>query len=151
MDIPVFNIKTLKHYFYYFFAACILMVIAMVVLTIVTKGSETRRTLASVTSWYYIIPIFALTYLADRKSKRELARIVEMDDFAQKFKRYEIQYKNKLRYNAISIAFTGFLLIISEKDIFLYILIIQLLITPVFYPRKIIISKDLKNDGIVFI
>jgi hypothetical protein len=151
MDIPVFNLKTLKQYFYYFLAVCVLLSIVIVVLTISTRDSQTRRILTRATSWYYIIPIFILTYLVDRQSKRELVRIIEMDDYAKKFKKYEIQYKNKLIWNAVSVGFTGFLLIISQTNIFLYILIFQLVLIPVFYPKKSIITKDLKNDEIIFI
>ena len=151
MDLPVFNLKPLKQYFYYFLTGCILMAIVTFVLTIFTRDSETRHLLRRVISWYYVIPIFILTYLIDRKNKKDLAGIAEMEDYTEKFKRYEILYKNKLIWNATSIALSGFLLIVSQNKIFLYTLIFQLVMMPVFYPKKSFISNDLKNKDIVFI
>ena len=150
MDIPVFDLKNLRRYFYYFLAACVLIAIMSIVVMIFTGESETRQILERINTWYLIIFIFFGTYIFNLNSKKELNRIIDTINFEEKFRKYEIRYKKRLIWNALSIAFSGIFLIITQKNLLLYILIIQLVLTPLFYPRKFIITKELKNDEIVF-
>ena len=80
----------------------------------------------------------------------ELRKIIEAKDLEGQFLKYEGFYKRRLIWNTLSISLSGLFFILTIKNMFFYLLIIQLLLSLLFYPRKILISKELNNDNIVY-
>lgn len=151
MFVPVFELKKLKRYFYYFLATSVLIALISVVVLEFTKDGNPRQILQQVNSWLLLFALLIGNILFDISSRRELTQILETSIVEEKFNRYENHFKKRLLWNALSFAFTGVFLILTQQDLFLYILIIQVFLTAFFYPRKSIISKELMNEDIVFI
>jgi hypothetical protein len=149
MDIPVFDLKNLRRYFYNFLIFCILIALASTALMFAVN-LQSLQLWGRINTWYIIIPLVAVNYLYGVSSKKELNKIIEITDYEEKFRKYETRFVKRLIWNAFSLVVTGVLLIITQKNIFLYILILQMVLLPLFYPRRAIIAKELKNEEIVF-
>ncbi|MFD2920930.1 hypothetical protein ACFS6H_14495 [Terrimonas rubra] len=150
MDIPVFDLKSLKKYFTGFFVVSVIIAVLSYVAVIFVVSGEAGPKLRQINTWYLTIPLFVWTYVQSLNSKTALNEILETTDYEQRFKKYEAHYKKRLGWNLVSIALTGVFLIITQKNFVLYFMILQLVLTSAFYPRKAIIAKELKDDTIVF-
>jgi L-asparagine transporter-like permease len=101
-------------------------------------------------SMYLFGIIFLVNFLTNKASNKELNKISETQNFDEKFKLYELFFQKKLIWNFISILLSTLFWISFQKNLFLYIILIQLILTPLFYPRKKLISKELNREDIVF-
>jgi len=150
MDIPVFNLSNLKKSFFTFLILCVIIAAISLLGIITVRNSALRETISKINSWYIIGAFLIANYFFEQHFKKELKAIKETADYDLKFKRYENRFKKRLVWNASSLLLTGLLFIIDRKNLFLYIMVIQLVLLPVFYPWKKIIAKELEDDDIVF-
>jgi hypothetical protein len=74
-----------------------------------------------------------------------------MADPETRFAAYEKFYKRKMLWNAISFAITSILYVGTAKNIFLYIMLIQLFTCLTFFPGKRFISTIIKGHEAVII
>jgi len=103
-----------------------------------------------INSWYVLCVFLVINFFFGRYFRNELKAIKETADYDLKFKRYEDRYRKRLIWNGFSLLLTCFLFISSAKNFYLYLLLIQLLLLPVFYPWKKIILKELGEEDIIF-
>jgi hypothetical protein len=150
LDIPVFDTKGLKRYFYYFFTVNIIIVATSILLTALSYSSISHSVINRVNNWILFLILFAGAYIFSARSKKELKSINATEDFVQKFAMYEKYYKKKLIWNSFSLATSSIFFLLTNKNYFFYILIIQLVLSLVFYPSKKLLSKELQNNDIVF-
>ncbi|KYP16620.1 MAG: hypothetical protein A1D16_09415 [Flavihumibacter sp. CACIAM 22H1] len=150
MDIPIFNLSTLKKYFYNFIATSIMITAISIGVYFWISTRNIRLPFESINSMYVIGSIFVGTYIFNQLSKKELNRIIETVDYQEKFRKYEHRYKKQLIVNVISIVFSGFFLITTQKRLMLYLIICQLVLSLLFYPKKIVIERELKDDKIIY-
>jgi hypothetical protein len=150
LDIPVFNLKGLKRSFYYFLTFNIVVVVLGVLCVGIFDHLIDHTLLYKVNSWLILFVLFAGSYVFSSVSKKELKSIIETEDFGQKFSRYERFYKKKLVWNGFSVLLSTVFWVLTIKNFFFYILIFQLILTAVFYPTKKLLSRELKNNEILF-
>lgn len=94
--------------------------------------------------------LMLLTFTFTAKSKKELKGVLHTTDFKEQVLKYESYYKGKLLWNGFSIFVSGLLFAMTQKNLFFYILLIQLLLSGAFYPAKKQIIKELQNPEIIF-
>ncbi len=151
LELPVFNLKRLKQSFYYFLVINFILTVISIVLVALFGEATKYNYLDKINYWVLFLILFVPSYLFGLKSKAELKKISESTDFEQQFSKYESFYKKRLIGNGISFAVTGLLFVLTLKNTFFYILLFQLLLSLVFYPRKSLISKELNNSEIELI
>ena len=150
LDLPVFNLKVLKQYFYYFVAALLLITATSFLLTGLIQHTQWYGALQKINTWMLFLVLIAASFWYTSRSKAELKKINETGDMEAKFRKYESFYKKRLIYNAVSVGFSGLLFIITQKNVFFYIIIFQLLLSFLMYPRRQTIARELQNDNIIF-
>lgn len=149
LDIPVFDTKGVKRSFYYFFAFNAILTATVVIGTVVFDISF-QSYLQRINTWVVFLLLFAGTFYFSQKGKKELNAILETTDIPKKFARYESYYKQKLIWNSFSLVTASILLLLSSKKYFLYLLLLQLVLSWIFYPGKKLLTKELQVEGIVF-
>lgn len=150
MDIPIFNLKHLRLSFYYFLFASLFAFLAGVLIVMLIDAELLLSFSEKIDSMYLFGIIFLVNFLTNKASNKELNKINETQNFDEKFKRYELFFQKKLIWNFISILISILFWVGFQKNLFLYVILIQLALTPLFYPRKKIISKELNVEDIVF-
>jgi len=150
LDIPVFDTKPLKRYFFYFLGFNIILVVIVIVLTGLFNTMIDRSILGRINTWYIFFILLSGSFMYSAKSKRELKAINQLEDFTQKFIGYEKYYKKRLIWNAFSLLTCGIFFILTNKNYFFYMLLLQLVLSLLFYPRKSLLSKELENTEILF-
>lgn len=150
LDFPIFPTANLKKAFYYFLAFNILVFLASMLLTAVSGNHIPGRAFVLSNTWLIMLALLLLSFAFTAKSKKELGKILATPDYREQFAKYETYYKRKLIWNASSIVISGFFFVMTERNLFFYFLLIQLILSLAFYPRKRIISEELKNPEIVF-
>jgi hypothetical protein len=151
LDIPVFDTKPLKRYFYYFLGFNITLVGTVILLTSLFNSLPEYSILSSINTWMLFLVLLGGSFLFSAQSRKELKAINKSEDFAQKFARYEKYYKKKLVWNASSLVASGFFFLFTHRNYFFYMLLLQLALSLLFYPRKSLLSKELENTEIVFV
>jgi hypothetical protein len=151
LDVPIFYLKTLKKYFYYFFAGNIIVVSLSFLLVGLFDNRINPSLINSANTWVAIGMLFVITSFFGQRSKRELKALLEIKDYTEQFSLYENYFKKKLIWNGISIILSGTFWVLTEKNTFFYVLILQLILSVVFYPNRKLIAKELKNTDIVFV
>jgi hypothetical protein len=151
LDVPVFDRKNLKKAYYYFIASNVLITAASFVLSGMTQPFFDRRLLDRTTIWILIGTIFIITLIYSSKRKKELKKILEINDYDEQFRLYERYYIKKYIWNAFSLFLTGAFFVITAKNLFLYMLLIQLGFSALLFPHKRILSIELRNQEIEYI
>ncbi len=150
MDLPIFNLKHLRLSFYYFLFASLFVFFAGLLIVMLMDAEILLSYSEKIDSMYLFGIIFLVNFLTNKASNKELNKISETQNFDEKFKLYELFFQKKLIWNFISILLSTLFWISFQKNLFLYIILIQLILTPLFYPRKKLISKELNREDIVF-
>lgn len=150
LDLPVFETSNLKRSFYYFLAFNILVFLGSMLLAAITGNHIPGKAFVMNNTWLIMLALMLLSFAFTAKSKKELGVVLNTPDYTQQFLKYEAYYKRKLIWNASSIVISGFFFVVTEQNLFFYFLILQLVLSLAFYPRKRIISEELKNPEIVF-
>lgn len=151
LDVPVFDRKNLKRAFFYFIASNSLLTGACAILSSLTEPLFDRRLLDRTTVWILIGTIFFITLIYSSKRKKEIQSIVQIDDYDEQFRLYERYYIKKYIWNGFSLFLTAAFFVISNKDLFFYMLLIQLGFSLLLYPYKRVLSNELKNDEIEYV
>jgi hypothetical protein len=150
LDLPIFDLLDLKRSFYYFFVFNLI---------IMTVGIFFRGALGILvnygiipknTTWIIFILLIIPSYIYSNWSKKEIKKIIAITDFREQFEKYEQFFKNRLLWNTLSVGISAAFLLIINKNSFFYILIIQAVLSLLFYPGKRVISRELSNSDIVF-
>lgn len=151
LDVPVFDRKNLKKAYYYFIAANTLIIAASILLSGMTEPFFDRRLLDPTTVWILIGTIFFITLIYSSKRKKELKSILEINDYDEQFRLYEKYYIKKCIWNAFSLFITGAFFVITSKNLFLYMLLIQMGFSLLLYPYKRYLSIELRNQEIEYV
>jgi hypothetical protein len=151
LDVPVFDRKNLKKAYYYFIASNMLITAGSIVFSGFTEPFFDRRLLDRTTIWILIGVIFFTTLTYSSKRKKELKAILQVNDYDEQFRLYEKYYIKKYIWNAFSLFLTGVFFVITNKDLFLYMLFIQLAFSLLLYPYKRLLSTELRNTEIEYI
>jgi hypothetical protein len=151
LGVPVFNLSNMKRSFYYFLTYCILFTIVALLLNLVFKSVINHSLFNRINSWVLFFILLAGAFLTSAVDKREYKAIMETSDIETRFTAYEKYYKRKMFWNAISFAITAILYLGTGKNIFLYIMLIQLFMSFTFYPGKKFISTIFKGQDAVTI
>lgn len=150
LDFPVFELSNLKKAFYYFIAFNILVFMGSVFLTAVTDSRIPGRAFVTGNTWIIMFALLILSFVFTAQSRKELKAVLAIPDYREQFVKYETYYKRKLIWNAFSIVVSGLFFVMTSRNIFFYFLIIQVVLSLAFYPRKRMISEELNNPEIVF-
>lgn len=151
LGVPVFDRKNLKKAYYYFIAANVLITIASFVVVGITGDLIDRTLLDRGTTWILIGVIFFITMIYSAQRRKELKAILEIGDYDEQFLRYEKYYIKKYVWNAFSLFLTGVFFVITNKNLFFYMLLIQLGFSLLLYPYKRLLSIELRNTEIEYI
>lgn len=150
LDLPVFETSNLKKAFYYFLAFNFLVFLGSMLLAALTGNHIPGKAFIMNNTWLIMLALMLLSFAFTAKSKKELGAVLNTPDYTQQFLKYETYYKRKLVWNASSLVISGFFFVLTSKNLFFYFLVIQLVLSLAFYPRKKMISQELNNPEIVF-
>jgi len=101
-------------------------------------------------SWSLFIFLFIVAFLQGQVSKRDLTQLREFNGAEGLFNKYTQFYKKRLLLNFIPVFFCAILFVLTFRNIFFYLLLIQIVFSVIFYPRKGQILRDLPGREIVF-
>lgn len=149
-DLPVFNLQPLNRSFYYFLITNLIIAFVSIFIIPSLIDIDKIRLLDKVNTWILFIVLFGISFLSGYRNKTALKKILETQNPDDQFRMYESFFKGRLIWNSFSFGLSGLLFILTMKNVFFYILIIQLLLSIVFYPRKAVISKELNNNEIIY-
>gem|GEM_PF-1892482 len=150
LDLPVFNLKNLKRAYYNFLIVNVIITVGSILIMIILGDEINHKFYDKINTWIIIGVIFIGNYIYGINSKKELKSILEIREIEIQFSKYERFFKKRLAWNSISPIITGTFYIATNKNVFLYILITQMILSLLFYPNKKVISKELNNSEIVF-
>lgn len=151
LGVPVINLSNMKRSYYYFLASTISLTIGSLLLNLVFKSLINHSLFNRINSWVLFFILLAGAFLTSYVDKKEYKTIMEMADLETRFTAYEKYYKRKMFWNAISFAITAILYVGTGKNIFLYIMLIQLFMSFTFFPGKKFISTIFKDQDAVTI
>jgi hypothetical protein len=151
LGVPVFNLANLKRSYYYFLACNIALTIGGLLLNLVFNSLINHSLFNRINSWVLFFILLAGAFLTSAVDKKEYKAIMNTADLETRFAAYEKYYKRKMFWNAISFAITAILYVGTGKNIFLYIMLIQLFMSFTFYPGKKFISTVFKDQDAVTI
>lgn len=150
LDFPVFETSNLKKAFYYFLAFNILVFLGSILLTTVAGSHIPGRAFVMGNTWIIMLALLLLSFVFTAQSRKELKAVLAIADYREQFLKYETYYKRKLIWNAFSIVVSGLFFAITSRNLFFYFLVIQVVLSLAFYPRKALIGQELNNNEIVF-
>jgi hypothetical protein len=150
LDVPVFDRKNLKKAYYYFIASNCLITAGSIVFAGMTEPFFDRRLLDRTTIWILMGVIFFTTLTYSSRRKKELRTILQVNDYDEQFRLFEKYYIKKYIWNAFSLFLTGVFYVITNKDLFFYMLLIQLAFSLLLYPYKRLLSIELRNPEIEY-
>ena len=149
-DLPVFNLKNLKRAFYYFLAFNFFISVSGILISAVSNDIFKQNLLNRINTWILILILFVSAFIYSYRSRKEMKSIHNIREFDGQFSKYENYSKKRLIWNAFSqLLITGFF-VLTNKNIFFYILVIQLLFSFALYPGKRVIARELENNEIIF-
>jgi len=151
LGVPVFNLSNLKRSYYYFLGFNILATIVALLLNLVFRSLIDHSLFNRVNSWVLFFILLAGAFLTSAVDKKEYKAIMDTADLETRFAAYEKYYKRKMFWNALSFAITAILYVGTGKNIFLYIMLIQLAMSFTFFPGKKFISTIFKDQETVTI
>ena len=149
LDLPVFDLRNLKRAFYYSLACNLVIAIAGIFFR-GALGVWVNYAFSRSTGWIIFILLLIPSYLYSSWSKKEIKKITAITDFTEQFGKYEQFFKRRLLYNTLSLACSAAFLLMLNKNSFMYVLVIQSVLSLLFYPGKRIIARELGNSDIVF-
>ncbi|HTE24046.1 hypothetical protein [Flavitalea sp.] len=150
LSLPVFELRNVKRFFYYFLAFNALVSIVSIIIKALFTFNIPGDNLITNNTWPILIILLVASYAVGWKSKKELKTVLKTSDIEVQFVKYETYYKRKLVWNAFSIVVSAVFFLVTNKYLFFYILITQMILSIAFYPRNKLISTELKNAEIVF-
>ena len=150
LNFPVFELRNVKRFFYYFLAFNALVSVVSILIKALFPFNIPGDNLITSNTWPILIILLVSSYAVGWKSKKELKSVLEASDIEVQFLKYETYYKRKLVWNAFSIVVSSVFFFVTNKYLFFYLLITQLILSIAFYPRSKLISTELKNSEIVF-
>lgn len=99
-----------------------------------------------------IIGLFIVSsFVQASYSKKQHKRLDSYETFDEKLSEYEKIYKTRLRWHVIACLVICFLYLLTGRTWFLYWSLIELFITMISFPNKMVFRKLLKNDEIEFV
>jgi membrane protease YdiL (CAAX protease family) len=150
LELPVFERSTVKRTFYYFLAFNVIVCAVSILLAAISSDNIPGKRFVTNNTWSIMGALLFLTYAFTSKSKKELIKVLDTSDFKELISRYESYYKKKLIWNGFSIVISALFFVMNNKNLFFYILIIQLLLSMAFFPTKGLVRKELNNNDIIF-
>jgi hypothetical protein len=151
LGVPVFNLKGLKRSYYYFLSFNLICTIGALLLNLVFKSLIDHSFFNRINSWILFFILLAGAFLTSYVDKKEYKTIMDTAEIEERFAAYEKYYKRKMLWNAITFAITAILYVGTGKNIFVYILLIQLVMSVMFYPGKKFMSTILHDQDAVTI
>lgn len=150
LELPVFERSTLKRAFYYFLAFNVIVCAVSILLVAINSDNIPGKSFVIKNTWLIMGALLFLTYAFTLKSKKELKTVIEVDNFKDLVSKYESYYKKKLIWNGFSIVVSALFFVMTNKNLFFYILIIQLILSMALFPTKKLVRKELNNNEIIF-
>jgi len=149
--LPIFDLKPLKKEFYSKLILALAIGLAGWGIT-ATGIIPTLTALSGKTSFFILFAIFfAFQTWHNKQIKKILEIAIEEPDMDEKFRIYIQYYTKKLFYSVGDVAINSIFFIITLNTWFLYINLIPFVFLLASFPRKAIISMELKNEDIEFI
>lgn len=149
-EIEVFDRTQLKSFFYSFASVTIVFALCCIAFTFIFPKVFDDYQLYSRYSWIIFLAGIGVSIYFDRTNKTELRKLMQENNIKLVTEGYSKLYKQRLIANGFSIFLTAIILIGNHKRSFLVLLIIQLVLIPVFFPRKTFISKELNREDLIF-
>jgi hypothetical protein len=151
LPIPVFYTKPLKRHFYTFLLLSCIIVAASFVASFLTGGYLLSGLFKATNSWIVLGIILIPNILYNRFAKKKLTAVINTADFEEQFAKYIEVFKARMMMNTVSTLVISIMYLSSKPNGFLfYFLVFHLLLLSAQYPRKNLITKDLKNNDIIF-
>lgn len=151
LDAPIFDRRNLKRAYYYFIAVSVLITLGCIAVVGMTDRFFDRRLLDRTTSWILIGVIFLVTLIYSSQRRKELQMILQIDIYEEQFRMYERYYIKKFVWAAFSLLLNGIFFIITNANLFFYMLLIQLGFSLLMFPAKRILSSELRNKDIEYV
>ena len=150
LDMPVFDLKNLKRAYYNFLVFSIFITAGSIICNIYAKALIAPMLSDKINSWILIAILLGLSFWISSKNKKELNAIEEQPVMNEKFALYERFYKKRLMWHAFNLVVAGAFVIKSNSQYMVYLLIFQFLVFLIGYPSKPLLTRELKNNDIVF-
>lgn len=151
LGVPVLNLTSLKRSYYYFMIFNALLTVGSLLLNLVFKSLIDHAFFNRINSWVLFFILLAGAFLTSYIDKKEYKTIMDTADLETRFAAYEKYYKRKMFWNGLTFAISAILYVGTGKNIFLYVLLMQLAMSISFYPSKKFIAFIFKDQDAVTI
>ncbi|MEO6547393.1 MAG: hypothetical protein ABIN94_05315 [Ferruginibacter sp.] len=145
----VFDMQKLKRLFYYFLVIIILLSAVSVAMVELFNRSDLAFMKGVSNSWILFVFLFAIAYTQGQISKKGLADLRRFNDSEGLFDKY-LRYYKGFFLNCLPIVTTCALFVLTYKNLFFYLLLIEVLFSFAFFPRQAQILKELPDRDITF-
>ncbi|MBX2920698.1 MAG: hypothetical protein KF746_00800 [Chitinophagaceae bacterium] len=142
--------QKLKRIFYYFLGLIMLITAISMIIVGIVAISDLPFLKGVTNSSILMIVLVIVSFVQGQISKKDLAKLQHHADAESLFGKYVQYYKRKLLLNSIPVITSAALFVLTNKNIFFYILIIQIPVALVFFPRQAQILKELPGRDIIF-
>ena len=146
----IFKMQKLKRLFYYFLIAIILSAAVSIIIVGIIDRSDLSFMKGISNSWLLFIFLLIIAYVQGQSSKKGLSDLQKFTDAEGLFDKYIQYYKKRLFLNCIPVITTAALFVLTFKNVFFYLLFIQILFSFAFFPRQGQILKELPDRDIIF-
>jgi len=142
--------QELKRLFFYFVGALILLIVISITIVGLIDKPDFIFIKGFSNSWLLFVFLFIVAFLQGQVSKGELVKLREFNAAEGLFEKYTQFYKRRLLLNLIPVFLCAVLFVVTFRNIFFYLLLIQILFAFVFFPRREQVLRDLPGRDIVF-
>lgn len=151
LDLPIFSLKPLKKLFYKFLFFIILVSIISILCVAILPQLQIEIISKNNLDWMLIGGWFVLGIYKDYKLKLYLKKINYLEKLDSLIEEYTKFYKSRLIWSGLSFCFAAIFYLITYKNLFFYLLLFQLFMSFILYPKKVLITKELKDREFIFI
>ena len=151
MDLLSFNLKPFKSLYYSMVGVNTLLAIAAFVAGANVVGIVLLPENALAETRYLLVLLTVAAIAQIRYLKKLLRGLDGLTDFDEKVTHYMKIYKLRLYWKCASCLVSCSIHLLTGRNIFLYFALFDVLTTWTYFPNKLLIRKELKNDSIEFV
>lgn len=151
LDLPVFDRKPLWKNYYIFMGTVVVIAIASFFITGLVDVSSVGLYLNSQGTLVFLGVFLLISFFISKQRKKDLQAMHQTEDVNQKISMYALFYRKRLFANIFSVVLMAGFWVLTIKNFYFYMLLIQVLISAIYFPNKKVIARELNEPEIEFV
>ena len=149
LEVRVFDTKLMKRLFYSFVSYNILAALISSWLHFIRISYVPGKSFMIENSKVIFTVLLVITFAFTMDLRRRIKKIRQLSEMENQFRVYEQYYRRRLIWNCFSVSLSGLFLVLTHRDWFFYLLLLEVVMSFSAYPSKQLIQTELKDREIL--